>query len=304
MRGVWKKRNGAKVRLAAKESVLIRRALRDSINTKKLIRDFKDMHFPPNVDTETVRAWCRTNVTPDSKPLQMALQHLYVNSYTLGEDIAMGAIGKAKINKAPTMAQLKDAMGINWDNWKPGNRAAANLLRPSRGLSDLLDRSGVTIQGLNQTTLDRIGTVLARGLQEGAAPSQFTQAISEILGEATGARADYLENKWEADIDDILNDSQRALTIAQTEMSRAVAVASRELYEESGVELVEWLVADPCDLCQENADVSPIGIGDTFPSGDTEPPAHPNCVCDIAPYVVDTRDIGAEALSFILGDED
>jgi hypothetical protein len=87
-------------------------------------------------------------------------------------------------------------------------------------------------------------------------------------------------------------------------MSRAVATASRQLYEESGVELVEWIVADPCDLCQENADVSPIRIGDTFPSGDTEPPAHPNCVCDISPYVVDTRDIGEDALSFILGDED
>jgi pyruvate/2-oxoglutarate dehydrogenase complex dihydrolipoamide acyltransferase (E2) component len=35
-----------------------------------------------------------------------------------------------------------------------------------------------------------------------------------------------------------------------------------------------------------------------------EPPAHPNCVCDISPYVVDTRNIGEDALSFILGDED
>ena len=102
----------------------------------------------------------------------------------------------------------------------------------------------------------------------------------------------------------LLTRDQKNELIAQTEMSRAVAVASRELYEESGVELVEWLVADPCDLCQENADVSPIRIDETFPSGDTEPPAHPNCVCDIAPYVVDTRNIGEDALSFILGEED
>lgn len=257
------------------------------------------MHFPPNVDTETVRAWCRTNVTPDSKPLIMALQHLYVNSYTLGEDIAMGAIGKAKINKAPTMAQLKDAMGINWDNWKPGNRAAANLLRPPRGLSDLMDRSGVTVQGLNRTSLDRIGTALANALAKGETPST---AVPTILEEIAGNR-ERLARQLGIDVDDILDDSERALTIAQTEMSRAVAVASRELYQESGVELVEWLVADPCDLCQENADVSPIGIGDTFPSGDTEPPAHPNCVCDIAPYVVDTQNIGEDALSLLLGDD-
>jgi hypothetical protein len=300
MRGVWKKRNGAKVRLAAKESVLIRRALRDSINTQQLVRDFLDMQFPPDVSPETVRAWCRVNVTPDSKPLQMAFQHLYVNSYTLGEDIAMGAIGKAKINKAPTMAQLKEATSINWDKWKPGNRAAANLLRPSRGLADLMDRSGVTIQGLNRTSLDRIGTALANALAKGQTPRT---AVGTILEEIAGDR-ERLARQLNIDVDDILDDSERALTIAQTEMSRAVAVASRELYEESGVELVEWLVADPCDLCQENADVSPIGIGDTFPSGDTEPPAHPNCVCDIAPYVVDTRNIGEEALSFILDGED
>lgn len=300
MRGVWKKRNGAKVRLAAKESALLRRALRDSINTDKLIQDFLDMHFSANTDTETIRAWCRSHVTPDSKPLIAALQHLYVTSYTLGQDIAMSAIGKAKINKAPTMAQLKDAMGINWDNWKPGNRAAANLLKPPRGLSDLMDRSGVTVQGLNRTSLDRIGTALANALAKGETPSA---AVPTILEEIQGDR-ERLARQLGIDVDDILDDSERALTIAQTEMSRAVAVASRELYEESGVELVEWLVADPCDLCQENADVSPIGIGDTFPSGDTEPPAHPNCVCDIAPYVVDTQNIGEDALSYILDGED
>jgi len=71
-------------------------------------------------------------------------------------------------------------------------------------------------------------------------------------------------------------------------MSRAVSAASRELYADSGVEQVEWLVAEGCDDCQENADASPIGIDDTFPSGDTEPPAHPNCMCSLAPYVVIT----------------
>ena len=83
-------------------------------------------------------------------------------------------------------------------------------------------------------------------------------------------------------------------------------VCSSDLFpsHDSGVELVEWLVADPCDDCQENADASPIGIDEVFPSGDTEPPAHPNCVCDLAPYVVDTRDIGEDALSYILSGEE
>lgn len=276
----WRKKNGAKVRLAARRASLIRQALRESVNISAVQEEWASAHpNPESMTTEQARQWARTNVRVNSEPLMAALRTLYLDSYLLGEDIAMNSIAKAKINKAPTKQQLQRAVGINWDNWKAGNRAAALLVNKPRGLSTLLDNRGVTIQGINRTTLDRIGTRLANALAEGLPPS-------------------------EVDLSDFFDDSERALAIAQTEMSRAVATASRQLYEESGVELVEWIVADPCDLCQENADVSPIRIDDTFPSGDTEPPAHPNCVCDISPYVVDTRDIGEDALSFILGDED
>lgn len=276
----WRKKNGAKVRLAARRANLIRQALRQSVNISAVQEEWASAHpNPESMTTEQARQWARTNVRVDSEPLMAALRTLYLDSYLLGEDIAMNSIAKAKINKAPTKQQLQRAVGINWDNWKAGNRAAALLVNKPRGLSTLLDSRGVTIQGINRTTLDRIGTRLANALAQGLPPS-------------------------EVDLSDFFDDSERALAIAQTEMSRAVATASRQLYEESGVELVEWIVADPCDLCQENADVSPIRIDDTFPSGDTEPPAHPNCVCDISPYVVDTRDIGEDALSFILGDED
>jgi hypothetical protein len=280
MNKLWKKRQGAKVRLAARRAKLVRDALRSSIDVDAVVNDFFSMAFTSTTTTEETRAYARIHIRPNSKELFNALETVYVDSYTLGQDIAMSALAKAKINKAPSKADLQRAMGINWDTWKPGNRAAANLLKPPRGLSNLLDRRGVTIQNVNRTTLDRIGTLLGRALARGETPASVR-----------------------AELEDLLDDSERALTIAQTEMSSAVSVASRELYEESGAELVEWLVADPCDTCQENADVSPIGIGDVFPSGDTEPPAHPNCVCDIAPYVVDTRDIGQDALDYILNGE-
>ena len=280
MNRAWKKRQGAKTRLAARRAKLIRDALRSSINVNAVVDDFFAMGFTASTTTEEARAYAKIHIRPDSKEMFNALQTIYVDSYTLGQDIAMSAIAKAKINKAPSKADLQRAMGINWDTWKPGNRAAANLIKPPRGLSDLLDRRGVTIQNVNRTTIDRIGTILGRALAKGETPASVRE-----------------------ELEDLLDDSDRALTIAQTEMSSAVSVASRELYEESGAELVEWIVADPCDLCQENADVSPIGIGDVFPSGDTEPPAHPNCVCDIAPYVVDTQDIGQDALDYILNGE-
>jgi hypothetical protein len=276
----WRKKNGAKVRLAARRAALIRQALRESINISAVQEEWASAHpNPESMTTEQARQWARTNVRVNSEPLMAALRTIYLESYLLGEDIAMNSIAKAKINKAPTKQQLQRAVGINWDTWRAGNRAAALLVSKPRGLSTLLDGRNLTIQGINRTSLDRIGTRLANALAQGLPPS-------------------------EVDLSDFFDDSERALAIAQTEMSRAVATASRQLYEESGVELVEWIVADPCDLCQENADVSPIRIDDTFPSGDTEPPAHPNCVCDISPYVVDTRDIGEDALSYILDGEE
>lgn len=281
MNRAWKQRNGAKVRLAARNAKLIRNAIKESFNTNTVIDDFVAMNFQ-TLTPEQARVWTRTNVRTNNDALSAALRRIYLEAFALGEDVALNAISKAKINKAPTLQQLRRATNINWATWRAGNKPAALLVRKPRGLSNLLDNRGITIQGINQTTLDRLGTVLARALEKGWAPSKIKDEVGDLIDA----------------------DSERALTIAQTETSRAVTTASRQLYEESGVELVEWIVADPCDICQENADVSPIRIDETFPSGDTEPPAHPNCVCDISPYVVDTRNIGDDALGMMLGDED
>jgi hypothetical protein len=281
MNRAWKKRNGAKTRLAARRAKLIVNGINDSFSTDQVVDDFVAMGFQ-SITPEQARQWAQTHVRVNDDSLRTALFTIYVEAYALGEDIGLSAIGKARISKAPTLRQLQRATNINWDTWKPGNKPAALLVRKPRGLSTLLDRRGITIQGINRTTLDRVGTLLARALERGWTPNEIKEQIADA-------------------IDD---DTDRALTIAQTEMSRAVTTASRELYEESGVELVEWLVADPCDLCEENADVSPIRIGETFPSGDTEPPAHPNCVCDLAPYVTDTRNMGEDALSLLLGEDE
>lgn len=299
MNRAWKQRNAAKVRLAARRAKLIRDGIKESINTADVVEAL--LHNMPTsaVTSEQMRQWAKTHIRTNNAPLMSALRIVYSEAYVLGEDIAMSSIAKAKINKAPTKQQLQRAIDINWSNWKPGNRPAAALVKPSRGLSTLLDRRGVVIQGLNQTSLDRIGTALARVLSKGETP----QALRPTILEEIAGYREKLAKELNIELDDIMEDSERALMIAQTEMSRAVSVANRELYEESGVELVEWLVAEPCDICQENADASPIRIDEAFPSGDTEPPAHPNCVCDIAPYVVDTRDIGEDALSIILGED-
>lgn len=282
----------AKIRLAAKDALLIQQAFNNYIDVNRTVNDWLDMGKTSDVTTLEAREWARTNVHVDDSSLSNALKVIYADGYTFGQDMGATALAHAVIHKAakPT---AKPVDSKYWSDWKPGNRAAANLLSPKRGLANLMDSRNVTLVGIRGTTLDRIGTQLAYALQRGLPPSTVAPAIEGILAPLR----EKIANELGADINKMLSDSERALTIAQTEMSRAVSVAAREQYQDSGVEMVEWLTADPCDECAENEDVSPISIDEDFPSGDSEPPAHPNCECSLTPYVVDTQNIN-DTLSF------
>jgi hypothetical protein len=228
--------------------------------------DRPDINMPAKTSSDMARDWVKVHAQKvDTTRLNLALARLYADGWTLGTDLSTYEIARiVRIDKAaPSRKKLSNALRINWNNWSPGNQAAANLVSPPNGLKRLLDGRGIKIQDLSTTTLNRIGTALADGLRSGSTRQSVAEDISYIIG-----------------------DDARAITIAGTEMSAAVVQASKDLYADSGVEKVEWLVADPCDDCQENLDQSPIGIDEQWINGD--PPVHPNCMCDIAPYVVDT----------------
>lgn len=275
-------RTRLKTRFAVRHARSIRNALRELVSVDEILDrwfglqspiDRDDMNDPYNISGQQGRDWARMNVPiRNTDLLNEALARIYADAYILGEDITAYEIARAVgLRKAaPRRGDLSRALRLNWNKWRPGNRAAAALLDPPNGLRNLLAQRGIKIRGISTTTLDRIGTRLADGLRVGASRRALAKEINEILG-----------------------DAERAVMIAGTEMSNAVVQSSLELYRESGVEMVQWLVADPCDDCQENYEQSPIRIGEAWINGD--PPVHPNCMCDISPYVVDT--------SFIMDEE-
>ena len=253
--------HGTTIRLAAKHADQIQKGFKRAFNADDIVATFFAAHLgQTEVTTQQSRDWANTHITPDKTALIASLKPLYADGWVLGQAVAqtllIGQIDKS-ITISPTIAPVTD-----WATWKPGNESASALIKPSGGLQSLLDRRGLVIDGVSNTKLDRIGTVLSKALESGITPKEVSIMVDQVI-----------------------NDPQQALIIAQTEMSRAVSVASRNLYQDSGVTQVEWLVAEGCDDCKENADASPIGIDETFPTGDTEPPAHPNCMCDLAPYV-------------------
>lgn len=251
---------GLTMRLSAKNAGKVRRAFKDVLHGDEIARQWAETHpAGGSVSPQMARDWARVQISVSKKPMQNALARIYAEGYVTGEYAAEYMLARLKgLQKAPKVG----AGVVDWETWTPGNRAAAALVKPKGGLASLLATRKITISDeVINTKLDRIGTALGRGLELGWTTKQIAQAL-----------------------DTIIDDPQHALTIAQTEMSRAVSIATRDAYETAGVEQVEWLVAEGCDECQENADASPIGIGDTFPSGDSEPPAHPNCMCALAAY--------------------
>ena len=272
-----KKVEAARIRLASKHATKIRNAMKASFNVSQIVDDWFSTH-PAGGETTTdeARTWAKIHIRTDSQPLNKVLRFAYADAYELGIVSATAkyahAIGFKKAD-TPSNGDMARAVSVNWDTWKPGNKAAAALLNPPNGLAKLLDSRMTTISSIDRTSWDRLGIKLRDGLNAGLSKSNMANSLENVI-----------------------NDPERAQMIAVTEMARATSVANRDLYETSGVEYVEWLVAEGCDECKQNADASPIPIDATFPSGDSEPPAHPNCMCDLAPYVVDTQGMDAQAI--------
>lgn len=266
-----------KVRVASRQANSIRKAMKQTINGTEIARQWIEM-LPEGatISPEVARDWAKVHITVNKDPLYPALRKLYAVGWVLGEDMAVYQLSK-KLNKALNRAEFelrsRKLRAVDWNNWRPGNKPAAALVKPPGGLQRLLDRRGIVIDELSRTTLNRIGTVLARSLEEGVSRETLAQNVRSLANE----------------IEEVADDPERAVMIAQTEMASAVVQSNLDLYRAAGAEYLEYLVADPCELCSENLEASPISINESWPNGD--PPVHPNCMCDVAPYDVDTAGI-------------
>lgn len=253
---------GAKERLIVRHAKNVRRALAGSLDPNGVASAWLGSDPASDVTVEVARAWAARNVQPTDDVLAQVLTQMYADGWVFATTNARAKVGYAAgLKKAPaTLSQLISAMQTDWDNWKPGNAAAAAIREPSPALSRLLQRRSSTLNELKRTTVDRVGTLLHNALSQGWSAGTLASEIRDMVG-----------------------DPQRAMTIARTEIARASVESERETYRDLGVEMVEYLIADPCDDCLENYAVAPIPLGDSFPEGD--PPVHPNCMCDLAPYV-------------------
>lgn len=118
-----------------------------------------------------------------------------------------------------------------------------------------------------------------------------------VIGETTRLRLRNIIRETFTDntpLDDVITRVQqaglfegwRAEMIARTEVAHAQAHGNLEVWKNTGaVETSQWFLSEDHDdslgcECEDN-DGEIVKVGESFPSGDDCPPAHPNCWCVI-----------------------
>lgn len=152
---------------------------------------------------------------------------------------------------------------------------------------------------LTQTQLSSMGETIARALEEGKRPRDIYNKLQEVK-ELDSNRARTLANiekkLKEAGVDadkqaGILDrERQRLLqerrkTIAQTEGRNATSEARRAAADDRKDEFKRWITSPDerlCEVCDGNENDGVIPIDESFSSGHTQTPAHPNCRCTVA----------------------
>lgn len=130
---------------------------------------------------------------------------------------------------------------------------------------------------------------LKKAIREAAKPAPTKKRIA-VSAFATVTSSGLLADPTDIAEGDTLyrqrNSEPAAGTVSLFEkgMEFATALEALAAGEESKIDVEmhqkQWVTdADPCEDCEDNADEGWIDADDEFPSGDDEPPAHPNCKC-------------------------
>jgi len=174
----------ADVRIAAKNSVTMRAALRASIKAQTIYEAYQETHpFVTDNNTQDrarARAWAMMHVKIDPEPIEAALIKIYTDGFLLGLDASKEAIGRAeKTNSKSAITKADDSDYVDWANWKPGNRAASLLYRPTGAFKTILDHAGIVSKTIAKAGYDRIGTALSDSIAAGFSPARAAKVITE-----------------------------------------------------------------------------------------------------------------------------
>ena len=192
----WERALEADARLAARNAVLIRAALRQSFDAERAYQGY--LNTTPNLELNMVqqrvraRSWAIINLRINLEPLKAVVEKLWAEGLALGYAASGEALIEAQEAKKADTRSI-----IDWSKWKPGDEAAA-LVAKKPGLMDILRQAqGFTWKNFSDTTLTDIGNALGEAIALGL----DAKASAKLIANHAASPA-------------------RALTIAITEQNR------------------------------------------------------------------------------------
>ena len=139
----------------------------------------------------------------------------------------------------------------------------------------------ITLDGLTENFISRRAVFTAKSVSD----TVYKTIKGVINKDVKGGITDIGQIK--KDIGFLLADQEawKVEQIAQTELSWAYGEASYKTYIQNKVLKVFWLCGGaPCEVCAGNSG-EVVEIGQTFRSGHTHEPVHPNCRCSVLPVI-------------------
>ena len=159
------------------------------------------------------------------------------------------------------------AQMVEWGRTKLTDRPVFYEGPPIQDAMDYASKHTATlIKGLNDETANRMRTVISNAIKEKRGIDGLARDIRKQFNDMSRVRSQ---------------------TVARTETCDALENSFMDRAKDLGVTGKEWIVTDPCPICEANGNAGIIPINDLFPSGDLRPPAHPNCRCALAPVILE-----------------
>ena len=159
------------------------------------------------------------------------------------------------------------AQMVEWGRTKLTDRPVFYEGPPIQEAIDYASKHTATlIKGLNDETANRMRTVISNAIKEKRGIDGLARDIRKQFNDMSRVRSQ---------------------TVARTETCDALENSFMDRAKDLGVTGKEWIVTDPCPICEANGNAGIIPINDLFPSGDLRPPAHPRCRCALAPVILE-----------------
>lgn len=157
------------------------------------------------------------------------------------------------------MAAQVDIMGPtdDWKAWNPGQLGELPRLSDV-GWMQAMASKGLTIQGIEDSTMKLIGNKIDEGVKAGWSVDQLARALQ-----------------------DTVTDPKRAEMIAHTESARMLTAASLTQYREAGI--VQWDLVTSAGACEECRSIEMDNPHSAYDDEDA-PPIHPRCRCSVSPH--------------------